>query len=70
MVPLLVGPHIQKVSLLIWNPELLRRRVKLFGTGTKSWDKVFLVMILTILITILVVGVRDFDTRFGDPAQR
>lgn len=64
-----VGDNIQKVSLLIWNPELLRRRVKLFGTGTKSWDKVFLVMILTILITILVVGVRDFDTRFGDPGE-
>ena len=64
-----VGDNIQKVYLLIWNPELFRRRMKLFGTGTKSWDKVFMAMFLTIWISILVVGVRDFDTRFGYPGS-
>ena len=59
------GSGISKACLLIWNPELFSRRQRI-GPGTKTWDKVWVAVFLTIVFAVWFVAVREFDTRVGD----
>jgi protein-S-isoprenylcysteine O-methyltransferase Ste14 len=47
---------INLVCLLRWNPELIRRRMRL-GKFTKTWDKVWAVLFVLVMIAIYVVAV-------------
>jgi protein-S-isoprenylcysteine O-methyltransferase Ste14 len=47
---------INLVCLLRWNPELIRRRMRL-GKFTKTWDKVWAVLFALVMIAIYVVAV-------------
>ena len=50
------------LSLLVWNDELLWRRVSI-GLGTKIWDHGVMALIAINLVAIFYIGVVDFDTR-------
>jgi protein-S-isoprenylcysteine O-methyltransferase Ste14 len=45
-----------------WNPELIDRRMR-FGKGTKTWDKVWVVLYATVMIAVYVVA--GLDAREG-----
>jgi protein-S-isoprenylcysteine O-methyltransferase Ste14 len=47
---------INLACLLRWNPELIRRRMRL-GKFTKTWDKVWAVLFALVMIAIYVVAV-------------
>ncbi len=47
---------INLACLLRWNPELIRRRMRL-GKFTKTWDKVWAVLFALVIIAIYVVAV-------------
>ena len=47
---------INLVCLRLWNPELIRRRMR-FGKFTKTWDKVWAVLFGLVMIAIYVVAV-------------
>jgi protein-S-isoprenylcysteine O-methyltransferase Ste14 len=49
---------INLACLLRWNPELIRRRARL-GKGTKTWDKVWLVLFTLVVIAIYVVALLE-----------
>jgi len=55
------GSGISKACLLIWNPELFRRRQRI-QSGTKTWDKVWMAVFLTMVFAVWFVAVRDFNT--------
>jgi protein-S-isoprenylcysteine O-methyltransferase Ste14 len=46
--------NINLVCLRKWNPDLIERRLRT-GKGTKTWDRVWLVLFLIAMITIFVV---------------
>jgi protein-S-isoprenylcysteine O-methyltransferase Ste14 len=47
---------INLACLMRWNPELIRRRMRL-GKGTKTWDKVWSLLFALVMIAIYVVAV-------------
>ncbi|MCP4007779.1 MAG: isoprenylcysteine carboxylmethyltransferase family protein [bacterium] len=48
------------VCVLLWNPELIRRRARLgAGKGTKSWDVVWLLLFGPAVIAVYIVAVQD-----------
>jgi len=53
---------INLASLLRWNPELIRRRMR-FGQFTKAWDMVWAVLFTIAVLAIYVVAVAE--TRDG-----
>ena len=59
---LIASSTINLAYLLRWNPELIDRRMR-FGKGTKTWDKVWLVLFVLAVIGIYVVV--DIDARNG-----
>jgi protein-S-isoprenylcysteine O-methyltransferase Ste14 len=48
-----------------WNPVLIERRMR-FAPGTKSWDKVWLVLFAPVLIAVYLVA--GLEARGSDPA--
>ena len=59
---LIASSTINLACMLRWNPELIDRRMR-FGKGTKTWDKVWLVLFVLAVIGIYVVV--DIDARNG-----
>jgi len=49
---------INLACLLRWNPELIPRRARL-GKGTKTWDKVWLVLFTPVVMAVFVVAVLE-----------
>lgn len=52
--------------VLLWNPVLIERRL-IGGPGTKTWDKVWIVVLIGILVSIYVVAMNDLNTRDENP---
>jgi protein-S-isoprenylcysteine O-methyltransferase Ste14 len=53
---------INLVCLALWNPKLIKRRMRL-GKGTKTWDKVWTFLFALAVISIFVVV--DIEERKG-----
>ncbi len=47
--------------VLRWNPVLVRRRAR-FGSGTKAWDVVWLLLFAPAVIAVYVVAAQDLQT--------
>lgn len=65
----LVAAHgiVACVCVLLWNPVLFGRRMHYFGKGTKTWDIVWCVVSLPIMVAVYVVAVRDLGEGDRDP---
>lgn len=59
------GSGISKLCLLIWNPDLFRRRQHI-GQGAKTCDKVWLAVFIANVIALWIVAVSSFDTLPAD----
>ncbi len=57
---------INLACLLRWNPELIRRRMRL-GKGTKTWDKVWSLLFALVMIAIYVVAVIEARDGVSSP---
>jgi len=58
---------INLVCLLLWNPVLIERRM-CGGPGTKTWDKVWIVMFMATVIGMYVIARHDLNPRGEDPS--
>ncbi len=55
------------LCLLIWNPVVLARRMVLHR-GTKAWDRIWMLVFLAVLVSVVLVAVQDLNGRkLGPP---
>ena len=59
------GNGVFHVTLLIWNRDLLSRRLQ-YGSGTKVWDIVWMLFLGPTFFAIAFVAVNDLDIRVAD----
>ncbi len=57
------------LCVLTWNPVVLARRM-VFHRGTRAWDRIWLIVFLIVLVSVVLVAVQDLTARYSEQLPR